>query len=451
MNQLNHDVFISYSRKDQSFVRILDAAFNQINRNPWVDWDSIQKGEQWWLAIQRGIEGANTFVFVISPDSIESSVCRAEVDHATLHNKRFLAIVRREGFDLAHVHPNISSHNWLFFRETDSFDQAFQELLTAIDTDLDYVRMHTRLLVRALEWQDKTQNPSYLLRGSDLEGAEQWLAQVKKNPLPTDLQRQYIGVSRSAETARLNALQKSRRTVISVTIAANLLVSIVGGIWFYKVRVDEATQRIRENLVSAVRMGTIGTNGDDFAALATLRVPPGTTPNNNLLYQEQQQWITSVHTVFPNAFPRTYILGEPGKIRWVGDISRALQRGREKTKFLEPFDAEHSERNVFDNQETVIMQPYTDELGRWISASAPIKSASGQIVGGMRVDFTETYLIAERDRVRRDLIAAYLVVLVWLLTLSWIILRSMRSIDRTKALHVRKNLKQQGDQNDDQN
>ena len=428
MSQSDPDVFISYSRKDQAFVRTLDQAFRALDRIPWVDWSSIRKGEEWWTAIQRGIEGANTFVFVISPDSIESPVCRAEIDHAAQHHKRFLPIVRREGFDPNHVHPNISSHNWLFFRETDSFEAALRELITAIDTDLEYVQMHTRLLVRAIEWQSKAQNSSYLLRGTDLDEAERWLLNAAKKPSPTDLQIEYIHTSRKAELARLRALQKSRRIVILTTLLANLMVSIAGGIWFYKIRVDQATQRIQENLVSAVRMGTIGTNGDRFAELANLKVPPGTTPDNSPLYREQQQRIASVHAVFPNAFPRTYIAGEPGKILWVGDISRILRR-RKPTAFLEPFDANHSERNVFDNQETVIMQPYTDELGRWISASAPIKTASGQIVGGMRVDFTEAYVVAERDHVRSDLVSAYLVVLVWLLTLSWIILRAMRSID----------------------
>jgi len=127
----SHDVFISYSRKDQAFVRSLDAEFRKLNRSPWVDWDSIRKGEEWWAAIQHGIEGANTFVFVISPDSIDSPICQDEINYAASNNKRFLPIVYREGFDPSKVHPEISSHNWLFFRDTDDFQSAFQELLKA--------------------------------------------------------------------------------------------------------------------------------------------------------------------------------------------------------------------------------------------------------------------------------------------------------------------------------
>jgi len=66
------DVFISYSRKDKEFVSILYAAFERSQKNSWVDWDKILPTADWWKEIEKGIEGADTFVFVISPDSIAS-------------------------------------------------------------------------------------------------------------------------------------------------------------------------------------------------------------------------------------------------------------------------------------------------------------------------------------------------------------------------------------------
>lgn len=426
------DAFISYSRKDQAFVKTLSAAFRQVNRAPWVDWDDIQKGEEWWKAIQRGIESANTFIFVISPDSVNSTVCRDEIEYAASCNKRFLPIVRKEGFDQRQVHPKVSSHNWLFFRETDDFNTAFQELIKAIDTDLDHVRDHTRLLVRALEWQGKAKNPSYLLRGLDLEEAQQWLINsMGKEPIPIDAHLQYIHTSRESETARVAARKKVRRTLLLTTVLANILLSVAGGVWFYQFRISEALERLSKEMVQALQIGSLGTNGDNFATLSNLKVPKDYDPIDNPLYQEHQKWLTHLHVAFPNAFPRTYMIGPPGKVMWVGDISRSVPVGREATDFLEPFKAEHSERDVFDNKTTVIMAPYEDELGRWISASGPIKNSAGQIVGGMRVDFTEDYLIQVKQKTRNTLIIAYLVIAVWLFILSWIILRSLRPIDES--------------------
>jgi hypothetical protein len=430
LHETSSDAFISYSRKDQPFVKTLSTAFKQLNRDPWVDWDDIQKGEEWWKAIQRDIESAHTFIFVISPDSVSSSVCQDEIEYAASCNKRFLPIVRREGFDPNQVHPRVSSHNWLFFRETDDFNEAFQELIKAIDIDLDYVRAHTRLLVRALEWQEKAKNPSYLLRGLDLEEAEKWLFRSKnKEPSPTDAHVQYIIASRETEAARINAHKKARRAVVLTTVFANIILSAAGGIWFYQFRFNEALDRIQKQMVQALQAGRLGTNGDNFAALAKLQVPDGHLPTSNPFYREHQKWLDNLHTVFPNAFPRTYVVGPPGKILWIGDLSRDISVGREATEFLESFDANHSERKVFDNKITVIMSPYEDELGRWISASGPIKDSSGQIVGGMRVDFTEDYLLQQKADTRNKLIIAYLLITVWLFILSLIILRSLRSVD----------------------
>ncbi|UBF29151.1 toll/interleukin-1 receptor domain-containing protein [Kovacikia minuta CCNUW1] len=432
LNMPGNDVFISYSRKDQPFVRTLDAAFRKLNQNPWVDWDDIQKGEEWWAAIQKGIEGASLFVFVISPDSIASAVCQDEINYAAQHNKRFLPIVRREGFDHKRVHPRISSHNWLFFRETDDFDTAFQELQKAISTDLDYVRDHTRLLVRAIEWQSKGHNPSYLLRGVDLKEAEEWLTNgANREPQPTDLQTQYVNASAKAEVLKLKAQQKARWTVVLTTVLANLALSIGAGIWFYQSSMNAAVQKVETDMVKALRMGTVGTNGDDFAALANRPTSDGNPPINNPLYLDHQKWLAAVRTVFPDTFVRTYVDGGPGKVRWVGDLSRDMVEGRVKTRFLEPFNAENSERDAFSGKETILMIPYKDELGNWISASGPIRNANGQIVGGMRVDYKESYLIQMRDQVRNTLFIAYLIILIWLLLLSLIILRSLRPIDET--------------------
>ncbi|QZZ18992.1 TIR domain-containing protein [Leptothermofonsia sichuanensis E412] len=207
-----NDVFISYSRKDKEFVQQLDAAFRSLGRDPWIDWDDIQPSEDWWQAIETGIEGADTFLFVLSPDSIASQVCQQEIEHAVRHNKRLLPLVWREGFSPQQVHPALSRHNWLFFRQEEDFSQAFQRLVKTLDTDLNHVRAHTRLLVRAIEWERKACNESFLLRGTDLEEAEDWLGQSSgKDPQPTSLQQQYIAASRKFETAHQKAEMRRQR------------------------------------------------------------------------------------------------------------------------------------------------------------------------------------------------------------------------------------------------
>ena len=88
-------------------------------------------------------EAADTFVFVISPDSNASKVCSQGINHAMANNKRLLPIVWHENFEQAFMHPALNRHNWLFFQEKDDFDNAFASLVEILNTDLDHVKTHT--------------------------------------------------------------------------------------------------------------------------------------------------------------------------------------------------------------------------------------------------------------------------------------------------------------------
>ena len=65
------EVFISYSRKDTDFVRRLDEELKRRNREAWVDWEGIPPGDTWEKTIYGAIEATNTFIFVLTPDSID--------------------------------------------------------------------------------------------------------------------------------------------------------------------------------------------------------------------------------------------------------------------------------------------------------------------------------------------------------------------------------------------
>jgi hypothetical protein len=142
------EVFISYSRKDKDFVHRLDEALKSRGREAWVDWEDIRPTEEWMQAIYAAIEGANTFVFVLTPDSVASVVCGREIAHAVAHNKRMVPIVARE-LNADAVPEALAKVNYIFFRESDDFEKATDTLIEALDTDLDWVRAHTRLLTRA--------------------------------------------------------------------------------------------------------------------------------------------------------------------------------------------------------------------------------------------------------------------------------------------------------------
>jgi hypothetical protein len=54
------EVFISYARKDQGFVRDLHAALKKLNRDTWIDWGSIPDSAEWRAEIFAGIDRLTT-------------------------------------------------------------------------------------------------------------------------------------------------------------------------------------------------------------------------------------------------------------------------------------------------------------------------------------------------------------------------------------------------------
>src|SRR3954452_15285134 len=212
------DVFLSYSRRDADFVRRLADALEARGKEVWVDVEGIRDGEVFPAALRSAVEGSDSFVFVISPASVASDFCAQEVDHAVELGKRIVPLVHLRVPD-AEVPEAIRERNWIPFEEELAFGEGIDRLVTALDTDLEHTKAHTRWLVKAIEWDGRGRDKSLLVRGSELADAERWLGEgAAKEPEPTPLQYDYVAVSRSAATRRLR--------VLATAMAGALLVSV---------------------------------------------------------------------------------------------------------------------------------------------------------------------------------------------------------------------------------
>jgi WD40 repeat protein len=217
------DLFISYSRKDMEFVHQLCAALSSAQREVWVDWRDIPPTAEWLEEIKSGIEGSDNFLFVISPDSIESAVCQSELSQAVERNKRLIPILHRDVPSNSLPAPLAKIH-FIFFRNSDDFQSAFAILTQVLDDDLEVKRRHTRLLVRAREWGAHGHHPSLLLRGRDLQEAQEWQAKSSgSEPQPTPLHAQFILASSR------NQVRRQRLTIgaIAGALLVTVLLSIV--------------------------------------------------------------------------------------------------------------------------------------------------------------------------------------------------------------------------------
>jgi WD40 repeat protein len=236
--------FISYSRRDKEFVTKLNEALDTSGINTWVDWEGIPLSSDWMAEITEAIQAADALLFVISPDSLQSKVCREELELGIKYNKKIIPILYREPEKDNEMHEKIAATNWVYMRPSDDFAATLPKLVDTMQTDLDWVRQHTRLTVRAVEWEQKKRDPSFLLQGVELADAETWRNQAAGagNREITPLQADFIDASRQ----HANALQ--RRALIGVLIALGIslvltVVAVILGIRAYFNEVEARAQR----------------------------------------------------------------------------------------------------------------------------------------------------------------------------------------------------------------
>jgi hypothetical protein len=198
------EVFISYSRKDAQFVQELLGGLELAGFEPYFDMHDIAPGEDWEARLDRLIAAADTVLFIISPDSVASERCAWEVNRSVERNKRILPIVWRR-VDEAQVPPRLKQLNYIFFDRPHTFVPSLKALATALKTNVEWIREHTRIGEAAHRWDARGRAEALLLRGEELTAAKAWLAaQPQDAPEPTLLHHEYIRASELAELARIS-------------------------------------------------------------------------------------------------------------------------------------------------------------------------------------------------------------------------------------------------------
>jgi WD40 repeat protein len=218
------DVFVSYSRSDESFVRELVDELTTRGKTAWVDFEGIPPSAEWLAEIHKGIESSDSFLFVISPRSAASEMCQEEVAYAEKHGKRIVPL-NLEEVDRTILPAAIADRQWITFADGVPFAESMDTLVGALDTDLDWLRQHTQWLGKAREWEREGRDKSFLLRGAELRAAEAWLTTpgaAEKEPPATPLQNEYVFASRQGATRRQRAFVAA--VLVAMVITAGLAV-----------------------------------------------------------------------------------------------------------------------------------------------------------------------------------------------------------------------------------
>ncbi len=112
------------------------------------------------------------------------------------------------------VPPRLQDLNYIFFYAESKlpgsgFGAGLAALTTALKTDLDWIREHTRLLARATDWNARGRTENRLLSDVEIVEAKQWASRRPRNaPELTALQLDFIKASEAAEAARHDLARK---------------------------------------------------------------------------------------------------------------------------------------------------------------------------------------------------------------------------------------------------
>jgi TIR domain len=88
-------LYISYSRADKAFVTRLATYLYRAYDEVWFD-EHRYGGDVWWDDLLWNLKACDIFIYLLSPQSVEATYCRAEYAEALRLRKQILPVVIRD-------------------------------------------------------------------------------------------------------------------------------------------------------------------------------------------------------------------------------------------------------------------------------------------------------------------------------------------------------------------
>jgi len=229
-------VFISYAREDTEFAKDLQELLQEEGIKVWID-DRIRPIAEWESEIKKAIVSHDYIIFIASNSSFASENCKNELIFAKNNNKKILPI--NIDSNLEWLPSEIEEIQWINFssatflntkgliridHHNSEFDQYYSVLVSALETDLDWVSTHSRLLEKAWEWKAANKNKSYLLIGDELQYFKDSINKHKEiEPGLTEDQIDLIKESEAHEIYQLARRKRLKRFIASLAVMLILI------------------------------------------------------------------------------------------------------------------------------------------------------------------------------------------------------------------------------------
>ena len=122
-------VFVSYARADVDTAKAIAERLGDFDHGCFID-DQLRAGQDWWEVILANIRACPVLLSLVSPSSIRSRACKAELTYAHALGKRIVPLKIRE-FRMENAPEILQSINVRDFVNPD--DRSYSQLDTILD------------------------------------------------------------------------------------------------------------------------------------------------------------------------------------------------------------------------------------------------------------------------------------------------------------------------------
>ncbi|MCF2858715.1 TIR domain-containing protein [Pseudoalteromonas sp. SMS1] len=176
------DVFISYGRRhSKAFAVQLRQSLIDQGYKVWLDTENIAIAVEFQQKIDEGIRYAHNFCFILSPHSVNSEYCNRELKTALTLNKRIIPIHHMDmGASEGDIPEKLQKLNWMMFNGNRTYTQTLSMLVSALNQHTEVLHPHCELLLHADKWANSLKSHEYLLYGSAMTSACNWLEDIRQ-------------------------------------------------------------------------------------------------------------------------------------------------------------------------------------------------------------------------------------------------------------------------------
>lgn len=208
------------------FVERLRQHLALADCNVYVDKHEILPGEEWRDRLSKLIERSDTVVCCISAQYVASEMCRWEVKKSAALKKRLLPVIIGT-VPVDTIPSELGELNFIFLEDVEAFEAGVAQIVDAIGTDIDWIRLHTTWTERVARWEARNRDRDTLSQGAELAELLRFLAKSEQEKLTPEL----LAYAQASEAEERRRARVRRRLGIAIGLLAMLGSVAVLGWW----------------------------------------------------------------------------------------------------------------------------------------------------------------------------------------------------------------------------